>query len=361
MKIGLLTFHETTNFGSYLQTYGLYNAICMLGYDCEVIDYKCESIIKRELPKSKPKSFFPRDWAKYLLIERKKKKKYFAFQKQVSNTIKLSRPYDNFNIMTANKMYDAFIVGSDILWNLEITGGDQTFFLNFVENNQKKYAYSTSIGNPWEEEERSIILPLLKNFRKISLREKTSAIWLSNFLKKKVEAVCDPTMLMDRSVWDKIQENRINKWGDYVLTYFNTKQMLDDARFFAKKYGYQIISINYGLPIKGVKNVSPYEVAEFLTLIKYAKTVFTASYHGMLFAIYYEIPFYCYMRSNGNNIRFQDVLERLKLKECNRDDQGTLLNLDIDYQSVTTEVKKWRDESLKVLKNLLGDINYVCL
>ena len=27
MKIGLLTFHDTNNFGSYLQTYGLYKKI----------------------------------------------------------------------------------------------------------------------------------------------------------------------------------------------------------------------------------------------------------------------------------------------------------------------------------------------
>lgn len=51
MKIGLLTFHDTTNFGSLLQTFGLYKKILDLGYDIEVVDYQCKSIMKREIPK----------------------------------------------------------------------------------------------------------------------------------------------------------------------------------------------------------------------------------------------------------------------------------------------------------------------
>ena len=54
MHIGLITFHETTNFGSFLQTYALYKAVMDLGYDCEVLDYKCDSIEKRELPRKTP-------------------------------------------------------------------------------------------------------------------------------------------------------------------------------------------------------------------------------------------------------------------------------------------------------------------
>ena len=40
-KIGLITFHDTTNFGSFLQTFGLYKAINDMGYTCKVLDYKC--------------------------------------------------------------------------------------------------------------------------------------------------------------------------------------------------------------------------------------------------------------------------------------------------------------------------------
>lgn len=61
-KVGLLTFHRSTNFGSYLQAYALYHKICYLGCDCEVIDYRCPAIERREGLAAKIHG--PRDLAK---------------------------------------------------------------------------------------------------------------------------------------------------------------------------------------------------------------------------------------------------------------------------------------------------------
>lgn len=37
--------------------------------------------------------------------------------------------------------YDAYIVGNDQVWNPLITGGDSAYFLDFVKDRQKKFAY----------------------------------------------------------------------------------------------------------------------------------------------------------------------------------------------------------------------------
>ena len=42
--------------------------------------------------------------------------------------------------------YDAYIVGSDQVWNPLITGGDSAYFLDFVKDRQKKFAYAASFG-----------------------------------------------------------------------------------------------------------------------------------------------------------------------------------------------------------------------
>lgn len=47
-KIGLITIHDTLNYGSLLQTYALYKAIESLGVEIELIDYKCKAIMDRE-------------------------------------------------------------------------------------------------------------------------------------------------------------------------------------------------------------------------------------------------------------------------------------------------------------------------
>ena len=49
MKIGILTFHDTTNFGSLLQTYGLYKKISDFGYDCDIINQYCVKLIFNRL------------------------------------------------------------------------------------------------------------------------------------------------------------------------------------------------------------------------------------------------------------------------------------------------------------------------
>ena len=47
-KIGIITIHDTLNYGSLLQTYALYKAIESLGVEIELIDYKCKAIMDRE-------------------------------------------------------------------------------------------------------------------------------------------------------------------------------------------------------------------------------------------------------------------------------------------------------------------------
>ena len=50
MKIGLLTIHNTQNYGSLLQTYSTYKALHKLGLDIDLIDYRNDAITRREKP-----------------------------------------------------------------------------------------------------------------------------------------------------------------------------------------------------------------------------------------------------------------------------------------------------------------------
>ena len=80
-KIGIITFHRTTNFGSLLQTYGLYKKIELLGETPEIIDYRCDEIESREELNNQIK-FTVRELAKRVLfyptIKRKAEIKLFT-------------------------------------------------------------------------------------------------------------------------------------------------------------------------------------------------------------------------------------------------------------------------------------------
>ena len=178
MKVGLLTFHNTNNFGSYLQTYGLYKTVIDMGYDCEIIDYQCEAIVKRENIEKRKLSLNIRGILKDIIVNRVLRKKYKNLFNWLRLHSKISQNYSKASIMTSCLNYDRILVGSDIVWGMDIIEGDTTYFLDFCNDKNKKLAFASSVGNPWSESDKYIIKPLLKDFNKIAVREDESAQWV---------------------------------------------------------------------------------------------------------------------------------------------------------------------------------------
>ncbi len=347
-KTGIITFHETTNFGSLLQTFGLYKAIENLGYECEVIDYKCESIQRRELPTlfRIPKSI--KDFAKMLLIDTKAWKKLNALNHFLYDHMILSQSYVRSSIYQAEKDYSRIIVGSDIVWGLDITNNDTTYFLDFVKNDKKKFAFSSSIGDPWSAQEKDIVKPFLSSFNKIAVREDESADWVEELTATRPEVVCDPTMLLTKDEWLKNASRRF-KDKKYIIVYFDTpkRHCIELAKRIGKEKGLPVYFINYGVPIKGVKNLSIYKLEDFLSALANASYVITASYHGLLFSTYFGREVWYFNRAHKS--RMATLARRLGIE--NRDGEYFELNkgTQIDYGHVTASIDIFRRQSMDVL------------
>ena len=352
MKIGLITFHDTTNFGSLLQTYGLYKKIEELGFEIDVIDYKCESIIRREVPRPFNLWQHPKKLLKDILFERIKRKKYASLSTFLNSHMTLSQSCDKETIHNLSPNYNKFIIGSDIVWGMDIIEEDLTFFLNFEQNSSKKTAFASSIGNPWSEKDKKLIKPLLNDFNYIAVREEESANWVEELTNNRPDVVCDPTMLLSSDKWLQHTYKRKDN-GKYVLVYFdnNNGDCLNAAKRFAQNEGLSVKFINYGIPRKGVKNIQPISLEDFLSLISNAAKIVTASYHGLLFSIYFNKPFVYFNRAHKS--RMNTLAHKLKVTNC--DGQGKdILNMpDIDYNLVNKAVEKYRQESICCLKKLL--------
>lgn len=355
MKIALLTFHDTTNFGSFLQTYGLFRALQLIHQDCEVLDYQCEAIRRKELPASKPESFYPRKLLKFLLLEPIKRKKYNNMMGDVHRLLTLShKQYNKNNIHEVEDLYDAFLVGSDILWGLDITEGDTSYFLDFIKDKRKKFAFATSVGNPWTAKEKKLVEPLLQEFSRIAVRESEAAIWVGELTGTKPCVVCDPTMLLDVAEWRNFsrrsEEFSMYKNKKYVLTYFNTKdnRLFNEAMEYAKRHNCELWVINYGIPQHHCKNIKPTHIEDFLALLENAKAIFTASYHGMMFSLYFEKQFYFY--NDNHSSRFNSVAKRLNIMQQKRMQGTPFIENEINYKFVSSEIDHWRKESLDILK-----------
>lgn len=353
-KIGLLTFHDTTNFGSLLQTYGLYYKIEELGYDCEVIDYQCDSIVKRELPSKYSCRTSLVDLYRYFRYGTIKKKKYKELSRFLSDNMKLSYKCDRSSIQSVASAYSKIIVGSDIVWGLDITGGDTTYFLDFCKNHSKKFAFSSSVGSPWSATDKTIIKPLLEDFKYIAVRENESADWVEELIGKRPDVVCDPTMLLSPNIWiNHTYESK--ECEEYVLVYFDDKDgnCLKSAMRYAAKHGLRVKCINYGKPIAKVDNEKPISLEDFLTLIRFAAFIVTASYHGMLFSIYFNRQFAYYNRAHKS--RMNTLAQKLQVNHRDGSEYDVLEMESINYYKVIASIEEFRASSTNHLMKLLSN------
>ena len=135
--------------------------------------------------------------------------------------------------------------------------------------------------------------------------------------------------------------------------YFDSPQnkCLNDAITYAKSRGLSVFYINYGLKIKGTKSVKPTTISEFLGLIKYANTIFTASYHGMLFSLYFNKNFYFYTRAHSSRVislaKTVGVYDRLG--------DNSITETEIDYVVVNKKMEDFRNNSIAILGEMLSE------
>lgn len=351
-KIGIITFQRTTNFGSYLQTIGLYKKIKDMGYDAEIIDYRCPAIEKREDLSKKIEGFNLKKLANKILLQPAKTRKAKSLQAFSDGFLSFGEVYFPDTIKKAEDRYDKIIVGSDLVWGRDITNFDYTYFLDFVSDNRKKFAFASSVGDYGINEDNLKVAELLKGFSKIAVREEDAVDWVKEISGVDAEFVCDPTMLLTVREWEELIPEKKQK-GRYVLVYFDNDKhkCVNDAIEYARKNNCKVLYINYGLPRKNVTNVKPKSLEEFLGLIKNAQKIFTASYHGILFSVYLHKEFVFYTRAHKS--RVLSLANRLDLLDYCGDEKSPFQMEPIDYQSVDRKVTLFREKSIQVLQEML--------
>lgn len=356
MKIGILTYHNIPNIGATLQAYALWKVLNSIGLRAEIIDYKCENIIKRELTFHPRKNFLKTFFLHKFIWPHTQRRiqgclSFMQAQHCFSNV-----SYTKENISEANKKYDGFISGSDMIWHRDINGYDDTFFLSFVQPNKKKYSYASSIGDIWKESELPHIKDLLSKYDFRSAREEDTASFITQNLNLPTQWVADPTMLLNSQHWQEFTQEVPYK--NYVLVYFPYTDILNAARCYARQHNKRLLVINNGLHIFGEKNIRINNPQQWLSYICYADAVFTDSYHGLLFSLYFERPVWTHNTSN----RLQSILKRFNIEYrfIPKDEQ---LKSFLDYSELKPLLSNFRKESMQFLYKIAKDFagNTLCL
>lgn len=350
MKIGVLTFHRALNLGGCLQTYALQYVLNNNGLKAEVVDYR-----SRFIEKQYDNNYFSYKKIKKLihsvLFNGVIINKRVCFDNFIKDYVNVSAKVFNCNnINDANKYFDFFIAGSDQIWNIQCSGNDKNYFLDFSNKPNISYAASAGTVN-LNKADKVFFNKYLYNFNFISVRE-SGLKYSLNDLNIESTAVLDPTLLIDKEVW--IQNFNISAGSEkYILVYLiqECKETLEYAKKLAKKNGYSVKYINekiYKYP--GVENLNMVSPDNFVSLISNSTTVITNSFHGMCFSLIFEKNFYVnLLKSNKRvNDRLTEFLDMFEIQSQRLDYSNLDPNV-VDFHRPTQILKDNRKKSLSIL------------
>lgn len=151
-----------------------------------------------------------------------KHKQIIKFDKFIANNLNLTEEITERNdLIKLIKDFDLIVVGSDQVWNYDITK-------NYLEDylltgiNCNKISYAASIGkNEINNEVRTLFERSLKDFDCISLREKSSKDCLNEIYNNDYKICVDPVFLLNKGWWENFarRSNYQNYKSEFILIY----------------------------------------------------------------------------------------------------------------------------------------------
>ena len=367
LRICGVTFDHTTNYGSCLQAYALQTAIESItvgqGESCNYA-----LLASRDSKKSTPTGKLAVRVKRNILLGMSwiRRRKFKRFEERHMH-------YEWYGgkeeLPGLNAKYDAFVCGSDVIWNFSFTGADPKYFLDFAH--RYKFSYAASFGKAdihyefdsvkLNEPPEVIYSRYLPSLDAVSVREMNAVSIAQRFTKRDVVQVCDPVLLITADEWRTLADTaRGRKRKPYIFAY-NTSIKPNFTAFLYK------LQAQTHLPVVHVtwsaadavkqRAFSFPDPEKWLSLLCDAEYVVTNSFHATAFATLFHKKFYTVMQDDKKartNVRLYDYLERLGLE----DRIYTMLQDEIsleqpDFESADRVIPLWRDHAKEYIRENL--------
>ena len=364
LKVYGLTYDHTTNYGSCFQAYALQHTIENMVIQGEHPSYFLIPLSTfRDSPviaSSKNVSFIihvKRILRK--LIKFIHRKQFIPFEKDFMKYANCHRFAD---LSLLNNDADAFVCGSDVIWNPDFNSRRGVFFLDFATKH--KFSYAASVGKAEVDKEYiTFMKEELASFDAISVREKTSLKIVKKCTEKDVQVVVDPVILLDSEEWEKVMVKQPcnNKYIFAYTTHFNNtfKTFLQALK---KKTGLQVILFEWNESVsKLIKHGMLFVQSpnEWVSLLKEAEYVVTNSFHATVFSVIFHKKFYTVVdtdRTKGTNVRMYDFLNTIGLESRFCSSVPDTIDLsEIDYTTADEKIASMRTESLAYIQRNLEE------
>lgn len=353
MKISILTFSKESNFGANLQCYALCKTLQSMGHQVDILDI--------QLPRIQFSWYttllqIPQDFL--FLLFRKKYLNYFTKKYKAAD-----------QLQNGQHKSDLYIVGSDQVWNPDITKrlDPLIYFFSFLPDGVRRISYAASFGtDSWQSSSLTDeVKALLHKFNALGVREQTGVTICKETFGIDAQLVADPTLLL--TSYDEICGKYNLQHETNELVYFTFIRNKEEQRMiaeFSKANHLQAVAMRSNRPIPGFESRLYVSVAGWLNSIRYAKLVVTNSFHSMVFCIIFHKKFVAVPAKVGRSIRQEGLLEQLGMSDhfCkNTSDlyktMEHVIQKDIDYTVIDKKIKKMREGSLDFLMEVCSKGN----
>lgn len=363
MKIGLITIHNSCNYGAVLQTFATQETLKKYG-QVEIINY--QNIHTDKTTKLLRFGFTPKDalrLGKDILKLQPKIRTLKKFRSFFSEHYNLSgEPIRDLN--TIKDKYNIYVCGSDQIWNPKIISADgaidSNYFLTFVESG-KKISYASSMGShKYTTAEKETVTSYLKSFHRISVRESDSASELGKTLGQSVEHVLDPTLLLNKEEWNRTLKTKLQaSRKPYILVYvlLKNKVLTETVRAVAEKLDLDVIAIDQN-PFTTMHcntHINDAGPSQFIELFSNAAFAITNSFHGCAFSINFNVPFLVTPPPTGLN-RIMSLLSAVGAENRaiqTREDAIKILSEELDFDFINSKLNLLREKSKEYISEAI--------
>lgn len=361
MRVGIVTFQRAQNFGSALQVYALQQTLVRQGHQVEVIDYRGkDDRTYRLLRLSRPKTMFG------LLVNLRRNflrsRRFKEFRRDHINLTEESYSWRKpRKLLNLQQKFDAFICGSDQIWNLDCTAGPVgAYFLSFA-GPRTRIAYGPSLAHTQFAEEnfdRDEVRRLLSSFSCISVREANTIPLFQPLALVPFSVVVDPTLLIESDRWNDLSSSVAIRRGDYLFVYMleYSAMLVESAKCLSDRLGIRIVYVSSD-PVRfsrSAENVLGIGPLDFLSWIRGAKMVMTNSFHATVFSLLFGVPFRAFAPQRSSS-RIAELLRELGMSERLALRVDSSAPLPFTSADVERSIERVRGASMAYLEAALSD------
>ncbi len=370
MKICIVTWNKSRNYGTCLQSYALYRYIEKMGYEPYILTkfhapYK--AVCVGHFVRSKVKALWGR-------MVHTKKNSAFANQPADAQWGKIIRFSRRFNEMAIRNRRDwnyirkdilAFISGGDQIWNPNYLSRSSLLDFLYGQKDIIKLSYGTSIGvMDIPNQLHSLYRTFWKEYDAIGVREKRAAELIKEISGCHAEVVVDPVFLLSDREWTAFSTHSGQLYDlpkDYMFCYFvdANERYFECAGAMKAETGYPIVMISLEAEGAGDYVIEDAGPEDYITLLRNASVILTDSYHAIALSLIFNREFYVIRRFSdadihSENSRVYEILKEYGLEWRMIEKSNIGFHKCIDYTSVNVKIRNNVANSKNYLeKNLI--------